>query len=270
MKSARSYRSRRGTRRPRRRARGSARRRRTCRRRRPPCRRPVHAGDQLADAAEAEDAERLAVELAPPNSALPAARDQRAVGLGHVAHSASSIAIVCSAAAIEFDSGALATMMPRRVAASMSTLSTPVPARPITFSRSARPRSRRRSAWSPSGSGSRRSRRSLSSSSSAMSSRGRRRSSAQELDAGVGDLLLDQDPKAVGHGRSTDGLRRAGLGEDLLRGPGAGTRLDVVAELVQGHLEPAEGDEDVEGAVVAAMGDADDLALQVSLAAGDR
>jgi len=44
---------------------------------------------------------------------------------------------VCSAAATEFDSGALATMMPRRVAASMSTLSTPVPARPMTFSRCA-------------------------------------------------------------------------------------------------------------------------------------
>ena len=40
---------------------------------------------------------------------------------------------MCSAAATEFDSGALATMMPRRVAAGMSTLSTPVPARPITF-----------------------------------------------------------------------------------------------------------------------------------------
>ena len=40
---------------------------------------------------------------------------------------------MCSAAATEFDSGALATMMPRRVAAGMSTLSTPVPARPITL-----------------------------------------------------------------------------------------------------------------------------------------
>ena len=46
---------------------------------------------------------------------------------------------MCSAAAIEFDSGALATMIPRSVAASMSTLSTPVPARPITLSRSRAP-----------------------------------------------------------------------------------------------------------------------------------
>jgi len=45
---------------------------------------------------------------------------------------------VCSAAEITVDSGALATTIPRRVAASTSTLSTPTPARPITFSRSAR------------------------------------------------------------------------------------------------------------------------------------
>ena len=36
------------------------------------------------------------------------------------------------------DSGAFATMIPRRVAASTSTLSMPTPARPITFRRSAR------------------------------------------------------------------------------------------------------------------------------------
>jgi hypothetical protein len=47
------------------------------------------------------------------------------------------MAIVCSAAATMLDSGALATTMPRLVAASTSTLSTPIPARPITFSRSA-------------------------------------------------------------------------------------------------------------------------------------
>jgi hypothetical protein len=39
---------------------------------------------------------------------------------------------------MEFDSGAFATMIPRRVAASTSTLSTPVPARPITLRLSAR------------------------------------------------------------------------------------------------------------------------------------
>jgi hypothetical protein len=46
--------------------------------------------------------------------------------------------MACSAAETTVDSGALATTIPRRVAASMSTLSTPTPARPITFKRSAR------------------------------------------------------------------------------------------------------------------------------------
>ena len=45
---------------------------------------------------------------------------------------------MCSAAEVTVDSGAFATTMPRRVAASTSALSTPTPARPITFRRSAR------------------------------------------------------------------------------------------------------------------------------------
>ena len=40
---------------------------------------------------------------------------------------------VCSAAETTVDSGAFATTIPRRVAASTSTLSTPTPARPIIF-----------------------------------------------------------------------------------------------------------------------------------------
>ena len=46
-------------------------------------------------------------------------------------------AIVCSAAETMFDWGALTTMTPRRVAASRSTLSRPMPARPTTSSSSA-------------------------------------------------------------------------------------------------------------------------------------
>ena len=46
---------------------------------------------------------------------------------------ASSSAIVCSAAVTTLDSGALATMIPRLVAAGTSTLSTPTPARPMAF-----------------------------------------------------------------------------------------------------------------------------------------
>ena len=47
-------------------------------------------------------------------------------------------AIVCSAAEMTVDSGAFATTIPRRVAASTSTLSIPTPARPMTFRRAAR------------------------------------------------------------------------------------------------------------------------------------
>ena len=50
---------------------------------------------------------------------------------------ASSSAIVCSAAETMFDCGALTTITPRAVAASTSTLSRPMPARPMTSRRSA-------------------------------------------------------------------------------------------------------------------------------------
>ncbi len=55
-----------------------------------------------------------------------------ACACGTLRATANSIAIVCSAADTMFDSGALATMTPRLVAASTSTLSRPTPARPTT------------------------------------------------------------------------------------------------------------------------------------------
>ena len=45
--------------------------------------------------------------------------------------------IVCSAVVMELPNGVFMTMMPRAVAADRSTLSTPMPAIPITFRRSA-------------------------------------------------------------------------------------------------------------------------------------
>jgi hypothetical protein len=54
---------------------------------------------------------------------------------GMLRATASSIATVCSAAEMMFDCGALQTTMPQRVAASRSTLSTPTPARAMTFRR---------------------------------------------------------------------------------------------------------------------------------------
>ncbi len=63
-------------------------------------------------------------------SHLPLVRDACAWGM--LRARARSRAIVCSAAVTTFDWGALATTMPRWVAASTSTLSTPTPALPIT------------------------------------------------------------------------------------------------------------------------------------------
>ena len=47
--------------------------------------------------------------------------------------SAKISAMACSAVVIEFPKGVFITTMPLAVAAGMSTLSTPMPARPITF-----------------------------------------------------------------------------------------------------------------------------------------
>ena len=56
---------------------------------------------------------------------------------GTLRATASNIAMVCSAADTMFDSGAFATITPRRVADSTSTLSRPTPARPTTMRESA-------------------------------------------------------------------------------------------------------------------------------------
>ena len=75
-------------------------------------------GDELADAAEAEDAERLVHELdAREARALPRPATRLACACGTLRASASSSAIVCSAAVTTFDCGALATTMPCFVAA---------------------------------------------------------------------------------------------------------------------------------------------------------
>ena len=66
-----------------------------------------------------------------------------ACACGMLRASASSSAIVCSAAVTTFDCGALATTIPRLVAAGTSTLSTPTPARPTARSRVALPISSR-------------------------------------------------------------------------------------------------------------------------------
>ena len=64
-------------------------------------------------------------------SHLPAWVEASASGIWRA--SASISVIACSAVVIELPNGVFITMMPRAVAAGMSTLSTPMPARPITF-----------------------------------------------------------------------------------------------------------------------------------------
>ena len=64
-------------------------------------------------------------------SHFPACVDRSACGIWRA--SANIIAIACSAVVMEFPKGVFMTITPRAVAAGMSTLSTPMPARPITF-----------------------------------------------------------------------------------------------------------------------------------------
>ncbi len=64
-------------------------------------------------------------------SHLPAWVEASAAGICRA--TANIIAIACSAVVIELPKGVFMTMMPRAVAAGTSTLSTPMPARPITL-----------------------------------------------------------------------------------------------------------------------------------------
>ena len=80
-----------------------------------------------------------------PSSSIPLQRERSqrpcfsaACACGMLRARATSSPTVCSAAEMTVDSGAFATTMPRRVAASTSTLSIPTPARAITFRRTAR------------------------------------------------------------------------------------------------------------------------------------
>ena len=91
-------------------------------------------GDDRADVAAADDAQRLAGDLHAHERVLfPLAGLGRGVGFGIWRARANISEIACSAVVIELPNGVFMTMMPRAVAAGMSTLSTPMPARPITF-----------------------------------------------------------------------------------------------------------------------------------------
>ena len=92
-------------------------------------------GDELADPAQTRRS-RASCRRArrPPTSNAPSGRrSSAACACGTLRACASSNAIVCSAAEMMFDCGALTTITPRAVAASTSTLSSPIPARPTTI-----------------------------------------------------------------------------------------------------------------------------------------
>jgi hypothetical protein len=90
--------------------------------------------DDRADIAAADDAERLAGDLDAHEAVLfPLAGLGRASASGIWRASAKIIAMACSAVVIELPNGVFITMMPLRLAAGISTLSTPMPARPMTL-----------------------------------------------------------------------------------------------------------------------------------------
>jgi hypothetical protein len=88
-----------------------------------------------ADAAEADDAEAGARELAAEERSIPTSARVMRSERARPRAAASISAIVSSAAEVVLASGALSTTIPRRLAASRSMLSTPTPPRPIALSR---------------------------------------------------------------------------------------------------------------------------------------
>src|SRR4051794_2202074 len=198
---------------------------------------------------------------------------------GTLRASASNRAIVCSAAVITLDCGALATTIPRLVAASTSTLSTPTPARPTALSRSARSS---RSAVSlvaermrmPSNSPIRRASSSSSQSTPSSTSKPASRNSWTPESPIFSLTRTFMRSTRLGRVRTSYSRRRgdghARLGEHALRGAHARPELQLVAELAERRLEPRDRDHDVERPEVAAVSDAGDLALEPALTAGDR
>ena len=93
-------------------------------------------GDFLADAAEADDAERFVGKLRPHvRFAVPLAGEEAVVGGGDRRERARMRAKVCSAVLRVLPVGVFITTMPCRVAASLSMLSVPTPARAMARSR---------------------------------------------------------------------------------------------------------------------------------------
>src|SRR5829696_840398 len=202
-----------------------------------------------------------------------------ACACGMLRASATSSPIVCSAAETMFDSGAFATTMPCRVAAATSTLSTPTPARPITFSRP--PRSIRSAvsfvadritiaSYSPIVSA-------RSESPSTTTSNFRRRSStpASAIVSRTRTLKpapepAEPAPRSSAAPSSVRSSRRNGLRVRLERPRHRDAALDRRPELVEPELDRGERGRDVEHVVPADVPDPEDLALQACLPRRER
>ena len=185
-----------------------------------------------------------------------------------------------SAAAAALPCGVLMTRMPFSVAALTSMLSTPTPARPMIF-RLARVGQRVRLDLAGRADA------------DAVVLADHRRQllrlhpgldvdresrAAQDLDGLLGHVIGDENANRLGHGSLPllpvaallDWLRPPGLGERRLCRRHPGARPNAEAEIGQRHLQPRDGGDDVELAHVPDVSDADDLPLQVILAARDR
>jgi hypothetical protein len=169
-------------------------------------------------------------------------------------------AIVCSAAEMIVESGALQTTMPRRVAASMSTLSIPTPARPTTFNRSARSMrsasirvaDRITTASKPAMIDAR------SDSPSSTTSNRRRRSSTPG--SAMGSRTRTRCRAASATGRPAVRLESAGDRDSA---------LDLGTALGEKLLDRGESGRDVEDVVVADVADAEDPGSELAVAARD-
>ena len=90
---------------------------------------------------------------------------------------------------------------------------------------------------------------------------------AQEVDAGVGDLLLDEDLVLLAERRSRGGSGTPASRNTRCAAPTPAPCSTSWPSWPSDHLQAGERREDVERAEVAAVGDADDLALELVLAA---
>ena len=200
-----------------------------------------------------------------PSSSTPLqrARSQRpslsaAWAWGMLRASATSRPIVCSAAETTVDSGAFATTIPCRVAASTSTLSIPTPARAITFSRSARSI---RSAVSR-----------VADLITIASYRSRICSSGDSSSTSTSKCVRSNSrpASAIGSRTRTRIVRRSRGAVRRPRGRCCVARLDVDADRGELLLDGAERDGDVVDRDVADVADAEQPRHELTVPAGDR